>query len=163
MGKTDSGKLKKISLLSICTGNICRSPMSEGILKRLFEGAAHIAVSSAGTHALAGNQAATFAVIAASEHGVDISGHRARQLDRDLIIGSSIILCMEPGQVEWVIEKAPETFDRVFNLADFSSSRKMEYIPDPYGCSLREFRSCFFDISVCLRNFVASRREFSGL
>ena len=145
------------SILTVCTGNICRSPMAEGIIRNLLGASRPVLISSAGTHALAGNPATEFAVIAAFERGVDISGHRARKLSHGLILDSDIILCMEPSHAEWVISVEPSSGNRVYNLADFSgNSRKLKTIADPYGCSLREYRSCMEDIELCISNFLDS-------
>jgi protein-tyrosine-phosphatase len=146
--------LKKI--LTVCTGNICRSPMAEGILRQLLAGTPGVTVSSAGTHALIGNPATEFAIIAAAENGIDISSHRARLVGAELVRESSLIFCMELFQVESVLEFDPSAGTKTFSLADFAGDGKMlEKIPDPYGCSLREYRSCFSDIDRCIRNFLA--------
>jgi len=142
------------SFLALCTGNICRSPMAEGILRRLFVEAPAVSISSAGTHALSGNRATEFAVIASFEKGIDISGHRARILNAGLIAASSIILCMEIPQVEWALSLDIGASGRVYNLAEFSGERNLKQIPDPYGCSLREFRQCFSDIERSILNFL---------
>jgi protein-tyrosine-phosphatase len=150
----------RISILAVCTGNICRSPMAEGILRKMLSVDPDITVSSAGTHALEGNPATEFAVIAARERGIDISGHRARMLTPEHIENSRIILCMEPFHVEWVLALDVSASGRIFTLAEFSggdAGRKT--IPDPYGCSLREYRECFRDIHLCLGNFIASKKE----
>ena len=148
---------ENINILTVCTGNICRSPMAEGILKKAFENNQRAKISSAGTHALTGNPASEFAVISAKENGIDISGHTARGLNVEIIKGNGIILCMETSHIEYVLSLAPELYKRVFNLADFSeSSRRIKEIPDPYGCSLREYRECFKEIETCITNFIES-------
>lgn len=151
-----TGKIpENINILAVCTGNICRSPMAEGILRRMFDKDSRTRISSAGTHALTGNPAAEFSVIAAFENGVDISGHRARMLDAEIIRDSHIILCMESAHVEWVLSLAPSVYGVVYNLAEFADKGiRLINIPDPYGCSLREYRECFKDINMCLRNFI---------
>ncbi len=140
-------------ILAVCTGNICRSPMAEGILRKVLIGAP---VSSAGTHALEGNPASEFAVIAAREKGIDISGHRARMLTSGAVRTSDIILCMEPYHAEQVLELDTSAYRKVFNLADFSGTVKMKEIPDPYGCGLREYRECLRDIERCVLGFLDS-------
>ena len=146
-----------VKILTVCTGNICRSPMAEGIFRRLLSGTPGLTVSSAGTHALIGNPATDFAVIAAAEKGIDISSHRARVVGPELIHESSFIFCMELFHVEAVLELDPSAGTKTFNLADFAGDGKMlKIISDPYGCSLREYRSCFADIDMCIRNCLAS-------
>jgi protein-tyrosine phosphatase len=84
------------SILVVCTGNICRSPIAEGLLRDALTarfGGRAPSVSSAGLVAVEGAGATIEAVEAASERGADISGHRARRLgsvphaDADLVIG----------------------------------------------------------------------------
>jgi len=144
-------------ILVVCTGNICRSPMAEGVLRALLADIPGTEISSVGTHALIGNPATDFAIIAAGERGIDISRHRARMIGEEIIRDSGIILCMEPFHVEYILEFDISAESKTYNLAEFSDGRKrLKKIADPYGCGLREYRECFEDISVCIRNFVAS-------
>jgi protein-tyrosine-phosphatase len=134
--------------------------MAEGILRNMLSADHDMIISSAGTHALEGNPAAEFAVIAAREGGIDISGHRARMLTPEDIENSRIILCMEPFHVEWVLAIDVSASGRIYSLAEFSGGdAKRKTIPDPYGCSLRDYRECFRDIHLCLGNFIASKKE----
>ncbi|MDH4233079.1 MAG: hypothetical protein OEW04_13765, partial [Nitrospirota bacterium] len=115
-----------------------------------------MAVSSAGTHAIEGNPATEFSVLASREKGIDITGHRARPLDGLLISSSDIIICMEPSHAEWVISLDSAAYERVYNLADFSGTAgSAKKIADPYGCSLREYRLCFEEIKKCIHHFIA--------
>lgn len=134
--------------------------MAEGILQAMFRDHPAVNISSAGTHAVEGNPATEFAMITASEQGIDLSGHRARVLTRDLIHESTIILCMEPLHVEWVLAMNRSADGKVFNLAEFSGKENpLTYIFDPYGASIREYRECFRTISGCLSGFKGSRRQ----
>jgi protein-tyrosine-phosphatase len=144
-----------LTFLAVCTGNICRSPMAEGILKKVLEGSGAALVSSSGTHALVGNPASEFSVIASGESGIDIWRHRAKMLTPEMIESSDIILCMERSHVERILSIDVSVHERVFNLADFSDGRRLRNIADPYGCSLREYRECFRDIRRCIDNFLA--------
>jgi protein-tyrosine phosphatase len=85
------------SILVVCTGNICRSPIAEGFLRNALQrrfGDAAPAVSSAGTSGLEGSDAMPESVQAAYELGVDISGHRGRRLTAGMAEGSDLLLCM---------------------------------------------------------------------
>lgn len=128
--------------------------MAEGILRAIFKEDPSVAVASAGTHALTGNPATEFSVLASRENGIDISGHRAQLLDSVLIRRSHVILCMEPAHAEWTLSIDCSASEKVYNLADFSGGVECRgKIDDPYGCSLREYRECFRIINECLRNF----------
>ncbi len=151
-------KPKPRNILTICTGNICRSPIAEGIFRFLLRAMPGVGVFSAGTHALIGNPATEFAIIAADENGIDISGHKAHMLEKEMIRASSIILCMEPSHVEFILEIDVSAESKAFNIAQFSDEgKKLKKILDPYGCGLREYRQCFKDISICIRNFLGSK------
>jgi protein-tyrosine-phosphatase len=134
--------------------------MAEGILRRLFKQNLFMQISSAGTHAIDGNPAAEFAVIASLENGIDISGHMARLLDEKIIEDSDIILCMEPAHIQRVISLNHATHGKVFNLADFSDAKEaIKEITDPYGSSLHEYRKCFKTINICMNNFIDSKKQ----
>lgn len=134
--------------------------MAEGILRLIYQMNPSIAVSSAGTHALTGNPAAEFAVLASMEKGIDIREHSARLLDDELIKRSDLILCMETFHVEWALSLDSSAYKKAYNLADFSDSiRHWNMIADPYGCSLREYRACLNEINTCIHNFIASAWE----
>lgn len=153
----------EISILAVCTGNICRSPMAEGILKKIIARTPGVLVSSAGTHAIENNSPTEFAELVSREKGVDISSHRARRLDSRIIMESTFVICMERSHIEEVLSLDSQAFDKVFNLADFSESHgKLRKISDPYGCGLPEYRECFRNIDDCLRNFLTSVPQNSG-
>ena len=151
----------QISIVAVCTGNICRSPMAEGVLSAMQDMSQRLKVASAGTHALIGNLPSEFSVIACREQGIDISGHRARIFDEKVARESDVIVCMEPVHMEMVLSLEPSTAGRTYNLADFSGG-KLKKIADPYGCSLREYRQCFRDISICLGRFLEALRISGG-
>lgn len=123
------------SILVVCVGNICRSPMAEGMLRnRLPE----IRVESAGIGALAGAQADPHSIALMNERGIDISSHRARQLATPLCRNVDLILVMDREQKSVIEERYAFACGRVYQLGQFGGFD----VPDPYGASQEVFRHC---------------------
>lgn len=146
-----------MDILMVCTGNICRSPMAEGLLRQMLskKRAANVHIHSAGTHGLDDQPAASFAIQAAAEMGIDISDHRARSLDRGMVSKADLILVMEPFHRDIVARAVPrEESDKLRLLADFERPRQSDTIDDPYNHSLKVYRACLKRIQHCLEGVV---------
>lgn len=118
------------SVLVVCVGNICRSPVGERLLSaRLRDRGAAISVSSAGIGALVGHGADETAAAVAAEHGVDLEGHIARQFSRELGIAHDLILTMEPGHRREIIKAAPDLSGKVMLFDHWQGGKG---IADPY-------------------------------
>jgi len=144
-------------VLFVCTGNICRSPMAEGLMaERLREdGRQGISVSSAGIFANPGSTPDPFAVQVAREAGVDISQHRARVVNKDNLGWADIVLVMESGQRTFISMAFPHQSTRVDLLGNFKRSQRAGgEIADPYGSSLEAHRLCFGEIREAVDGFI---------
>ena len=89
------------SLLTVCIGNICRSPIAEGLFRHYAEeNGLDMQVSSAGLGALVNHPADPFSVELMDEIGIDITQHRARQITPQIVAESELIITMEsaPGE-----------------------------------------------------------------
>ena len=109
------------AVIVVCTGNVCRSPIAEGLLRRATEhrpvGPA-ITVSSAGTAGWEGSPATPEAVEAAAERGVDISGHIASRLLPGMAAGADLVLCMAGEHRDQIARDEPETASQTFTLKE---------------------------------------------
>jgi protein-tyrosine phosphatase len=82
-----------VKVLFVCAGNICRSPFAEGLARRLAdELGLDVDFASAGTIAIDGAPASDDALAVAREHGVDLSGHRARRVSSLLTDEADLVL-----------------------------------------------------------------------
>ena len=117
----DSRSDPMAQVLLVCTGNICRSPMAEGLLRsalqrRLGDGAPRVA--SAGTIARDGARAMPEAVEAATDLGADISGHSARRLRPEHVREAGLIVAMAAEHQEDVVGLDPDAQARTFTLKE---------------------------------------------
>jgi protein-tyrosine-phosphatase len=108
-------------ILVVCTGNICRSPMAEGLLRaalvrRLGDDAP--AVCSAGTAGWEGSGATQEAIQAAGELGVDIRVHSARHLDDPILDDADLVVCMAAEHRAAIVHDRPDLAATTFTLSE---------------------------------------------
>lgn len=113
------------SVLVVCIGNICRSPMGEALIAAALP---HLNVSSAGVGALVGQSADPLARALMAERGLDIESHRARQLTSNMCQEADLILVMDDDQRLHINQRHPFTRGKLFRLGE---AARMD-IPDPY-------------------------------
>jgi protein-tyrosine phosphatase len=126
----------KKSILFVCLGNICRSPLAEGVFaavlqeKRLSE---FFELDSAGTGGWhAGSAPDPRSVAIAASHGIDISGQKARKVHADDFTRFDLILGMDHSNVEELRHLAPASArDRIHLFLEFADG-KVRDVPDPY-------------------------------
>lgn len=114
------------NILVVCTGNICRSPTGEYLLKNVL--GQEFNVKSAGLSAVVDHPAHELAQKIALEHGIDMSTHRARQINMDILKWADLVLVMEAAQKSELLRSYPWLEGKVFR---YGKSMRVD-VPDPY-------------------------------
>jgi len=127
-------------ILTLCVGNICRSPLAQGLLAQQLP--SHT-VWSAGLSALVGQPADPLSVQVASHHGIDIQSHRAQQITSFLCQKSDLILVMEQSHKNQLEKMFPMVRGKVFRLGQYGQFD----IQDPYGYPLDAFETAYAAIA----------------
>jgi protein-tyrosine phosphatase len=140
---------KKYTIMFVCTGNTCRSPMAEGALRVLLEkdrpGKAH--VISSGTAAADGFPATHFAIEAAKIWEADISDHQSQPLMPALIERADLIFAMTVGHLEEILRLRPDLQDKVYLFKNFPDhAREGEEVADPIGQTLDRYNATFIEL-----------------
>jgi protein-tyrosine-phosphatase len=135
------------NVLFVCTGNICRSPLAAALLERALKtrGVGDVTVTSAGTGAWDGAPASEGAYLVALEGGLDLSGHRARLLTRELVEQADLILTMARHHRARVDELGGE--GRVSVLGEYAGRESNDCeVSDPFGGLIDVYRDTYAEL-----------------
>jgi glycine hydroxymethyltransferase len=132
------------TILFVCTGNICRSPMAEGLMRHLLRHEKDWKVVSAGMNAAYGMNPSVNAVRALQEIGIDISDIRSQPISEEVVRDSDAIFVMTHGHRRALLSIFPEAEAKTFLLREFESglSDSELEIPDPIGQSYFTYLDC---------------------
>ncbi|MBQ2973139.1 MAG: low molecular weight phosphatase family protein [Clostridia bacterium] len=120
-----------MNILFVCTGNTCRSPMAEGLFKKMLaeKNIDNVTCSSAGLFAMTGDEVTPNSVKACERFGVDISAHRARRITSYILDETDKFVCMTP--------------EHAASLSMYVPTEKITIlgggIPDPFGGDLETY------------------------
>ncbi len=148
------------TILFVCTGNICRSPMAEGLFRHAIRGRGEeYRVLSAGVGAVDGQPPSAHAVRALKELNIDISRQRSRMLTAELVNHADYIFGMTHGHVDAVTLLYPQASEKTFLLREFDETLDIyeKDISDPIGGSYDIYTACRDQIEqgiVSLLNFI---------
>lgn len=132
------------TLLFVCTGNTCRSPMAEALARQALANKSGWRVVSAGLGAVNGHPPSPHAVKAMRALGVDISGHRSQMVTHRLVREASYIFGLTHGHVEGLMYLYPEAAEKTFVLREFDDTLHAfdKDISDPIGGPLEGYLAC---------------------
>lgn len=167
----------KFNILFVCSGNSCRSPLAEGLLRMKIPSRLQdeVVIKSAGTLGIDGSPAARYSVQIVQEMGGDISGHRSQGVTEELMAETDLILAMAAEHVEYLHGEFPQYRENIFLLKRFARAANEtgdhddpegDDIFDPIGSSKETYRACAEIIDAELErvmptlvNFIQERRR----
>ncbi len=116
-------------ILIVCAGNLCRSPLAEALLRARLSAAGRITeVGSAGLIAALGHPPDELTEAVARHHGLDLSAHRSRPLEPEMIRRADLVLTMEQDQRRQMLSLTPLAAGKLYLLGHWTGSE----IADPY-------------------------------
>src|SRR6266404_1699463 len=132
------------TILFVCTGNVCRSPMAEGIFRQAIRGRSDYRVLSAGLGAMEGQSPSPYAVQAVRELGIDISGQRSRMLTPEMVQQADYIFGMTHSHIDTVMLLYPQAAEKTFLLREFDETLDLfeKDISDPIGGAYEVYLNC---------------------
>lgn len=145
-------------ILTICTGNVCRSPMAEKLLQHALaaEDAPlnQIEIVSAGVAAEYGDPASPNSVTALKKVKIDLDRHKSQPLTQDLIDRAFLILGMTQSHIDILNHYHTGLPERVHLFREFMGRGELTEIPDPYGQSYTAYSACFDSIAEAIPSLV---------
>jgi protein-tyrosine phosphatase len=142
---TDTKKTTQFNILFVCTGNTCRSPMAEGICRKILSIKKNCSidqlkkngynVESAGIYAFSGSAVSVEAVNALKDLGIDISGHRSRLLAEKDVRQADVIFALTQGHLEFIVNNWEFAKDKTVLLDN-------DDIKDPIGLGNEVYWVC---------------------
>src|SRR6187200_476240 len=145
------------NVLFVCTGNICRSPIAEGLFRRLTGNRKDIEVASAGVHAVRGQPPSLYAVEVCAAEGTDISGLRSQPLTGTLVDQATHIFAMTGAHLETIQTLFPQSAEKTFLLREFEEPGTTVWrdLPDPIGLGREVYEDCARTIKNALPSVLA--------
>jgi protein-tyrosine phosphatase len=140
----ENSPVADFSILFVCTGNICRSPTAEGVMRRRLKQAGlaeRVSIESAGTGGWhVGSPPSAFAVECARRRGYDLSPLRARQISRDDFARFDLLIAMDRSHHTEMLRQCPEgAADRLRLFLEFAPQFRTLDVPDPYYGDASEY------------------------
>ncbi len=155
------------TILFVCTGNVCRSPMAEGLFRHATKGRGDFRVLSAGVGAVDGMPPSEHAVKALRELGLDISHQSSRMLTGELVQQADYIFGMTHSHVDAITLLYPQAAEKTFLLREFDETLDSyeNDISDPIGGSLEVYLNCRDQIEqgiASMMNFIDQTSNLGG-
>lgn len=146
--------MNKQKILFVCTGNTCRSAMAEALARRaleeLFPERKDIEFASAGIAALPDMEASPQAVNVLRERDIDLTNHKASQVEPKDIVEAHLVLTMTAAHRDNLLRIAPDAADKIYTLAEYAGSGGN--IHDPFGLNEETYRIVAGELNALIRD-----------
>lgn len=149
-------------LVFVCTGNICRSPMAEYLMRARLGPDSPWRVSSTGVIAAGGMPMSPAAVTVLKRRGIDGSGHLSQPLVPDLAEAASLLVVMASEHRAAVMRQYPFAAEKTFLLRSFDPDQSSSDVNDPIGCPESVYEETCRVIESCLPDLVAFMQQLRG-
>ena len=150
-----------MNICFVCSGNICRSPLAEGLFRhyiKLANRADNFTIHSAGTLECYIKEVSVESVIVAKEYGADISSHRSRHLSSNIAAQADVILVMTKAHLNWINENLPQYKSKSWLLTDYAIENPNDIphkdIEDPYGMDIDKYREIGKSINAEIKRII---------
>lgn len=131
-----------MNILFVCTGNTCRSPMAEAILKHISQGETQ--VKSAGVFAVNGNEASPHAKMVMDIKGIK-HNHSSAQVTGEMVEWASYIFTMTNQHKQMLHAFYPNAGEKIYTLKEFVGSDEMDVL-DPFGGSVKIYEQTYDEL-----------------
>lgn len=159
-----------MKIVFVCTGNICRSPTAEGVLRRKLEDSGLSGQHATESYGLGGWHVGDppdgRAIAAAARRGYDLSDIRARKFKAEAFHDAGLVLAMDRGHYRQLFSLAPQgTADRLFHFMEFAPQHDAGAglsrldVPDPYYGDAAGFDAALDMIEAGAEGIVAALKK----
>ena len=149
-----------MNILFVCSGNTCRSPMAEALLREQVKKdellRKNVAVRSCGTMTVPGMQAAQNAIDAMYARGIDLTAHRSELISQDLVDWADVILTMQPSHAQVVSAMFENAAQKTYPILQYVGLTGG--IADPFGAPLDVYVACAGDLAKAIQEVAARLR-----
>lgn len=140
----------------VCTGNTCRSPMAEAILKQ--KGIENLEVKSAGIYAMNGAEMSYNAYVVLNENNIQ-QQHYSKQFTKEDVEWADVILTMTNAHKQAILNEFSQSYGKTYTLTEFAEQQNLGDVMDPFGGSLEVYRYTFEQLNQLIEKSINRLRE----